>query len=83
MQFETMMKEEMVTVPRDLTGLATEPMTVTDPQVHIVEIGLALTMAMDPILVPDLSQEEIALMIKLKALSMEDTTGLYCSYLTF
>ena len=73
-----MMKEGMVTVLREeaVTDLLTEVMIVNGPQVHIVEIGVAQTTAMDRIQMPDL-KEEIILMIKLKVLKRKDTAGSY------
>lgn len=74
-----MMTEEMGTV---LIGeavvclLINEAMIVGDPQVHTVEIGLVLTMAVDLIQVLDLNQEEVLIMTELQAQSMIDITGM-------
>jgi len=51
-------------------------MAVEDPQVLIVEVGVALIMAVDQILLPDQNQEEAQSMNELKAQSMGDTTGM-------
>ena len=78
MLLEMMMKEGTGTVLREeaVTDLLTEIIVVNDPQVHIVEIGVAQTTAMDRIQMPDL-KEEIMLMKKLKVLKMKDTAGSY------
>lgn len=76
MLLEMMMKEGTVTVLREeaVTDLLTQIMIVIDPQVHIVEIGVAQTTAMDRIQMPDL-KKEIILMIKLKVLKRKDTAA--------
>lgn len=80
MQFEMMMREEMGIVLIEEPGtclLRGEAMIVGDPQVHIVEIEQAQTMAMDPIQVLDLNQEEVPSMIDLKGQSMGDMTAVH------
>jgi len=55
-------------------------MVVADPQVLIVEVGVALIMVVDQILLPDQNQEEAQSMNELKAQWMGDTstTGMIC-----
>ena len=69
------MREEMGSVLIEEAGTCLPPigeaMIMGDPQVHIVETGLAQIMAME--------QEEVLSMIELKAQSMGDMTGSYHS----
>lgn len=50
-------------------------MVVADPQVLIVEVGVALIMVVDQILLPDQNQEEAQSMNELKAQRMGDMIG--------
>ena len=78
MQFEMMTIKEMAIVLIEEAGtclLIGEAMIVCDPQVHIVGIGIAQTMAMDQIQVPDLNQGEVPSLKDLRAQSMGDMTG--------
>lgn len=72
------MIKEMALVLKEEAGtclLIGEAMIVCDPQVHIVGIEIARTMAMDQIQVPDLNQGEVPSMKDLRAQSMGDMTG--------
>lgn len=78
MQFEMMMIKEMAIVLIEEAGtrlLIGEAMIVGDRQVHIGGIGIAQTMAMDQIQVPDLNKGEVPSMKDLRAQSMGDLTG--------
>ena len=77
MPFEMMMTEGSVTVLIEEVVrflLMVEAMIIGDLQVHIVEIGVALIMAVVPTQSPDMNGEEVPSMIELKALSMGDIT---------
>jgi hypothetical protein len=52
--------------------LIKEAMIVDDPQVHTVEIGVVLTMAMDLIRGLELNQEEVPITIEMQAQSVMD-----------
>lgn len=67
---DTVLIEEAVTSP--LMG----DMVVGDLLVHIAEVGVAQTMAMDQIRLPDQNQEEVPNMNETKAHQMGDMTGL-------
>jgi hypothetical protein len=51
-------------------------MVVGDPQVLIVEVGVALIMVVDQIQLPDQNQEEVPSMNELKAQLMGDMIGM-------
>lgn len=76
MQFETMMTEEMETaqIGDSVTRLHREEVMigVGALPVHIVEIGVALTMDMDPNQMPDLNRGEVPLMMEERAQSTRE-----------
>jgi len=80
MQFVTTTTNEMVTalITEDVTYLQREEVMIADVlPVHIVEIGVALTMGADPTQFPDPNRGEVPDMIEEKAQTMNDIPAVH------
>jgi hypothetical protein len=77
MLLEMTMSERMDTVLiEEVVAPLMGDMVVGDPQVLIVEVGVALIMVVDQIQLPDQNQEEVPSMNELKAQLMGDMIGM-------
>jgi hypothetical protein len=77
MLLEMTMSERMDTVLiEEVVAPLMGDMVVGDPQVLIVEAGVALIMVVDQIQLPDQNQEEVPSMNELKAQLMGDMIGM-------